>query len=102
LRCSLNYLTDEGAFEVNEATGTFSVNQAKVKAGVSRKLTNESCDIRRKVLTISQSDAGQVCCNSSAHAEGARPRDAVPTDIEPMLSTRKVVERLGQTLKSLC
>jgi len=35
-----NYLTDEGAFEVNEQTGTFSVNEAKVKDAV-RKLTGE-------------------------------------------------------------
>jgi len=35
-----NYLTDEGAFDVNEQTGTFSVNEAKVKDAV-RKLTGE-------------------------------------------------------------
>ncbi len=35
-----NYLTDEGAIEVNEKTGTFSINPAKVKAAV-RKLTSE-------------------------------------------------------------
>jgi len=35
-----NYLTDEGAIEVNERTGTFSINQAKIKDAV-RKLTSE-------------------------------------------------------------
>lgn len=35
-----NYLTDEGAIEVNEGTGTFSINQAKIKDAV-RKLTSE-------------------------------------------------------------
>ncbi len=35
-----NYLTDEGAIEVNERTGTFSINHAKVKDAV-RKLTGE-------------------------------------------------------------
>ena len=35
-----NYLTDEGAIEVNEQTGTFSINQAKIKDAV-RKLTSE-------------------------------------------------------------
>ena len=35
-----NYLTDEGAIEVNEQTGTFSVNQGKIKDAV-RKLTSE-------------------------------------------------------------
>lgn len=35
-----NYLTDEGGIEVNERTGTFSINQAKIKDAV-RKLTSE-------------------------------------------------------------
>ena len=35
-----NYLTDEGAIEVNEKTGTFSINHAKIKDAV-RKLTSE-------------------------------------------------------------
>jgi len=35
-----NYLTDEGAIEVNEKAGTFSINHAKVKDAV-RKLTGE-------------------------------------------------------------
>jgi hypothetical protein len=35
-----NYLTDEGAFKLNEAAGTFSVDPAKVKDAV-RKLTGE-------------------------------------------------------------
>jgi hypothetical protein len=35
-----NYLTDEGAIEVNEQTGTFSINETKIKDAV-RKLTGE-------------------------------------------------------------
>lgn len=35
-----NYLADEGAIEVNERTGTFSINEAKIKDAV-RKLTGE-------------------------------------------------------------
>ena len=35
-----NYLTDEGAFKFNERTGTFSVDESKIKAAV-RKLTHE-------------------------------------------------------------
>ncbi|HWN10610.1 MAG TPA: hypothetical protein VNO50_15330 [Pyrinomonadaceae bacterium] len=35
-----NYLIDEGAIEVNEKAGTFSINQAKIKDAV-RKLTRE-------------------------------------------------------------
>jgi peptidase M49-like protein len=35
-----NYLTDEGAIEVNERTGMFTINEAKIKDAV-RKLTGE-------------------------------------------------------------
>jgi len=35
-----NYLTDQGAIKYNEAKGTFSVDQAKIKDGV-RKLTHD-------------------------------------------------------------
>jgi hypothetical protein len=35
-----NYLTDEGAIKVNEKTGTFSVEETKIKDGV-RKLTHD-------------------------------------------------------------
>src|SRR5689334_9303285 len=35
-----NYLTDEGAIKFNEAKGTFSVDHAKIKAGVT-KLTHD-------------------------------------------------------------
>ncbi len=35
-----NYLTDEGAIKFNEAKGTFSIDHAKIKAGVT-KLTRE-------------------------------------------------------------
>lgn len=40
-----NYLADEGAIEVNERTGTFSINQAKIKDAV-RKLTGEILTIQ--------------------------------------------------------
>ncbi|MFN2510667.1 MAG: hypothetical protein ABR568_04395 [Pyrinomonadaceae bacterium] len=40
-----NYLTDEGAIEVNERTGTFSINEAKIKDAV-RKLTSEILTIQ--------------------------------------------------------
>jgi hypothetical protein len=35
-----NYLTDEGAFKFNDRTGTFSVDQSKIKEAV-RKLTHD-------------------------------------------------------------
>ncbi len=40
-----NYLTDEGAIEVNDRTGTFSINQAKIK-DAARKLTGEILTIQ--------------------------------------------------------
>jgi hypothetical protein len=35
-----NYLADEGAFKIDEASGTFSIDPAKIKDAV-RKLTTE-------------------------------------------------------------
>ena len=79
-----NYLTDEGAFEVDEATGTFSVNNAKVKEAV-RKLTNE-------ILTIQAEgsyDKAKAMLDKYAMIRPPmqkaldRLKD-VPTDIEPI------------------
>lgn len=79
-----NYLTDEGAFEVDEATGTFSVNNAKVKEAV-RKLTNE-------ILTIQAEgsyDKAKAMLDKYAVIRPPmqkaldRLKD-VPTDIEPI------------------
>ena len=79
-----NYLTDEGAFEVDEATGTFSVNNAKVKEAV-RKLTNE-------ILTIQAEgsyDKAKAMLDKYAvmRPQMQKALDSlkdVPTDIEPI------------------
>src|SRR6185295_19346025 len=78
-----NYLTDEGAFEVNEATGTFSVNQAKVKDAV-RKLTHD-------ILTVEAEgsyDGAKAMLDKygviRTEMQGALERlKGVPVDIEP-------------------
>lgn len=79
-----NYLTDEGAIEVDEKTGTFSINDAKVKEAV-RKLTNE-------ILTIQAEgsyDKAKAMLDKYAvirpPMKSALDRlQNVPTDIEPI------------------
>lgn len=79
-----NYLTDEGAIEVNEKTGTFSINNAKVKEAV-RKLTNE-------ILTIQAEgsyDKAKAILDKYAVIRPPMQRALdrmknVPTDIEPI------------------
>lgn len=84
-----NYLTDEGAFEVNEATGTFSVNKGKVKEAV-RKLTNE-------ILTIQAEGSYEKAKAMLDKYAVIRPpmqraldrMKDVPTDIEPIFPLAK-------------
>jgi saccharopine dehydrogenase-like NADP-dependent oxidoreductase len=84
-----NYLTDEGAFEVNEQTGTFSVNEAKVKDAV-RKLTGE-------ILTVQAEgsyDKAKALLDKYAVIRPSmqkaldRLKD-VPVDIEPIFPLAK-------------
>ena len=79
-----NYLTDEGAIEVDEKAGTFSINDAKVKEAV-RKLTNE-------ILTIQAEgsyDKAKAMLDKYAVVRPPMQRaldrlQTVPTDIEPI------------------
>lgn len=79
-----NYLTDEGAIEVDEKVGTFSINDAKVKEAV-RKLTNE-------ILTIQAEgsyDKAKAMLDKYAVIRPPMQRaldrlQTVPTDIEPI------------------
>lgn len=79
-----NYLTDEGGIEVNEKTGTFSINDAKIKEAV-RKLTNE-------ILTIqAEGSYDKAKAMLDKYAVIRPPMQlaldrlkAVPTDIEPI------------------
>ena len=84
-----NYLTDEGAFEVNEQTGRFSVNEAKVKDAV-RKLTGE-------ILTVQAEgsyDKAKALLDKYAVIRPSmqkaldRMKD-VPVDIEPIFPLAK-------------
>jgi hypothetical protein len=84
-----NYLTDEGAFEVDEKTGTFSVNNAKVKEAV-RKLTSE-------ILTIQAEGSYEKAKAMLDKYAVIRPpmqraldrMKDVPTDIEPIFPLAK-------------
>ena len=84
-----NYLSDEGAIEVNEKTGTFSINDAKVKDAV-RKLTHD-------ILTIQAEgsyDKAKAMLDKYAVIRPPmqqaldRMKD-VPTDIEPIFPLAK-------------
>jgi hypothetical protein len=84
-----NYLTDEGAFEFNEATGTFSVNRAKVKEAV-RKLTNEIMTIQAE----GSYDKAKAMLDKYAVIRPPMQKaldrlTAVPTDIEPIFPLAK-------------
>ncbi|MBL8204365.1 MAG: hypothetical protein JNM09_09050 [Blastocatellia bacterium] len=78
-----NYLLDEGAFKVNEANGTFSVDPAKIKDAV-RKLTGE-------ILTIEAEgsyDKAKAMLDKYAIIRPAMQKALekltdVPVDIEP-------------------
>jgi hypothetical protein len=81
-----NYLVDEGAFKINEAAGTFSVDPAKIKDAV-RKLTGE-------LLTIEAEGAYEKAKALLVRYAVIRPamqqalnklRD-VPVDIEPQFT----------------
>ena len=84
-----NYLTDEGAIEVDERTGTFSINDAKVKDAV-RKLTSE-------ILTIQAEgsyDKAKAMLDKYAVIRPPMQRALdslkdVPTDIEPIFPLAK-------------
>ena len=84
-----NYLTDEGAIEVDERTGTFSINDAKVKDAV-RKLTSE-------ILTIQAEgsyDKAKAMLDKYAVIRPPMQRALeslkdVPTDIEPVFPLAK-------------
>ena len=84
-----NYLTDEGAIEVDEQAGTFSINEAKVKEAV-RKLTHE-------ILTIQAEgsyDKAKAMLDRYAVIRPPMKRaldrlQTVPTDIEPIFPLAK-------------
>jgi hypothetical protein len=84
-----NYLTDEGAIRFNEKTGTFSVDETKIKDAV-RKLTNE-------ILTIEAEGAYDKAKALLERYALIRPPmksaldrlKVVPVDIEPIFPLAK-------------
>jgi hypothetical protein len=84
-----NYLTDEDAIEVNEKTGTFSINQAKIKDAVN-KLT-------REILTLQAEgsyDKAKTLLEKYAVIRPPMKRafdrmGDVPVDIEPVFPLAK-------------
>jgi len=84
-----NYLTDEGAFKFNDRTGTFSVDQSKIKEAV-RKLTHD-------ILTL-QAEGSYEKAKAMLDKYGIiRPQmkaaldrlGDVPVDIEPIFPLAK-------------
>lgn len=84
-----NYLIDEGGIEVNEQSGTFSINQAKIKEAV-RKLTSE-------ILTVQAEGSYEKAKGMLDKYAVIRPpmqkaldrlKD-VPVDIEPIFPLAK-------------
>jgi hypothetical protein len=84
-----NYLTDEGAIKINEETGTFSIDDSKIKDAV-RKLTNE-------ILTLQAEGSHEKAKALLDKYAVIRPpmqraldrlKD-VPTDIEPVFPLAK-------------
>jgi hypothetical protein len=84
-----NYLLDEGAFTVNEGSGTFSVNEAKIKESV-RKLT-------RDILTLQAEgsyEKAKAMLDKYAVIRPAMQKaldslSDVPVDIEPKFTLAK-------------
>jgi hypothetical protein len=84
-----NYLTDEGAIKFNDKTGTFSVDEAKIKEAV-RKLTHE-------LLTIEAEGSYEKAKAILDKYAVIRPQmksafdklSNVPVDIEPMFPLAK-------------
>ncbi len=84
-----NYLIDEGGIDVNEGTGTFSINQAKIKDAV-RKLTGE-------ILTVQAEGSYEKAKTMLDKYAVIRPpmqraldrMQEVPVDIEPVFPLAK-------------
>jgi hypothetical protein len=84
-----NYLTDEGAIKFNERTGTFSIDQTKVKAAV-RKLTHDLLTIEAE----GSHDKAKAILDKYAVIRPAMKSafdrlGDVPVDIEPIFPLAK-------------
>jgi len=78
-----NYLLDEGAFKLNDATGTFSVEPAKIKDAV-RKLTGELLTIEAEgSYEKAKAMLDKFALIRPAMQKAFEKLKDVPVDIEP-------------------
>jgi hypothetical protein len=79
-----NYLTDEGAIKVNEDSGTFSIDHAKIKDAV-RKLSNEILTIQAEgSYEKAKALLDKYVVMRPAMKSALDRLQNVPTDIEPI------------------
>src|SRR5689334_17869012 len=84
-----NYLTDEGAIKFNEAKGTFSVDPAKIKAGV-RKLTHDLLTLEAEgSYETAKSLLDKYAVIRPAMEQALGRLNDVPVDIEPVFPLAK-------------
>jgi hypothetical protein len=79
-----NYLTDEGAFKLDEASGTFSVDPLRVKDAV-RKLTRELLMIEAKGdYGLAREMLGKYAVIRAPMQKAIDRLGSIPVDIEPI------------------
>jgi len=84
-----NYLTDEGAIKFNDKTGTFSVDETKMKEGV-RKLTHELLTIEAEGSYDKAKEILEKYAVIRAQMKSAFDKlSNVPVDIEPIFPLAK-------------
>ncbi len=84
-----NYLTDEGAIKFNDKTGTFSVDETKIKDGV-RKLTHELMTIDAEgSYEKAQAILGKYALIRPQMKSAFDKLNNVPVDIEPIFPLAK-------------
>ena len=78
-----NFLTDEGAIKIDEAAGTFSIDNSKIKNAVS-KLTGEILTIEAEgSYTKAQALIEKYAVIRAAMQKGLDKLGLIPIDIEP-------------------
>jgi len=84
-----NYLTDEGAIKFNEAKGTFSVDHAKIKAGVT-KLTHDLLTLEAEgSYEKAKAILDQYAVIRPPMQQALERLKGVPVDIEPIFPLAK-------------
>jgi hypothetical protein len=84
-----NYLTDEGAIRFNEAKGTFSIDHAKIKAGVT-KLTHDLLTLEAEgSYDKAKAILDQYAVIRPSMQQAFDKLKNVPVDIEPVFPLAK-------------